>query len=100
MFEKISPLIDEIDKQLSSYQDPFNKIKTLSELIILGLASSNPVKALKETRDLQRSLIGFNRASAFIAISRSIPKKDAQLLLQSIILAAPYSKNKFNKQHS
>jgi len=100
IFEKISPLIDEIDKQLSSYQDPFNKMKTLSELIIFVLASSNPVKALKEARDLQRSLIGFNKASEFIAISRSISKKNAQLLLQSIILAAPYSKNKFNKQHS
>ncbi len=64
------------------------------------LASSNPVKALKEARDLQRSITGFNKASGFIAISKNISIKNAQLLLQSVILTATYSKNKFNKQRN
>ena len=72
----------------------------LSEIIIMGLSTSNPVKTLKETRDLQRSIIGFNKASEFISISKNISIIDAKLLLRSIIRTVPYSKNKFNKQQN
>ena len=100
IFGKISPLIDDLDKQFGKYQTRDNRIKMLSEIIIMGLSTSNPVKTLKETRDLQRSIIGFNKASEFISISKNISIIDAKLLLRSIIRTAPYSKNKFNKQQN
>jgi len=66
----------------------------------MGLASSNPVKTLKETRDLQHSIMGFNKASEFISVSKNISIIDDKLLLQMVIRTAPYSKNKFNKQQN
>jgi hypothetical protein len=46
---------------------------------------------------LHRSTKGIKKASGFVTLSQNIPLEQAQLMLKSIILAAPYSKNKFNK---
>jgi hypothetical protein len=96
IFEKISHLIDDLDTQLSTYKSHEERIKILSEAIIFSLMSSNPVGALKDIINLHRSTMGFQKASGLIAFSRKIPLDQAQLMLKTIILAAPYSKNKFN----
>jgi hypothetical protein len=41
--------------------------------------------------------MGFKKASGFVALSHNIPLNKTQLMLKSIILAAPYSRNKFDK---
>ncbi len=96
IFEKISPLIDELDTQLSTYKIPEERIKILSESIISALSSSNPVQTLKEIIKLHHTTIGIKKASGFVAITRKIPLDKARSMLATIILTAPYSKNKFD----
>jgi hypothetical protein len=96
IFEKISPLIDELDTQLSTYKIPEERIRILSESIISALSSYNPVQYLKEIITLHRSTMGIKKASGFVAITRKIPLDATQLMLATIILTAPYSKNKFD----
>jgi hypothetical protein len=40
--------------------------------------------------------MGFKKASGFVALSYNIPLDNAQSMLATIILIAPYSKNKFD----
>jgi hypothetical protein len=54
-FEKISPLIDELDTQLSAYKTHEERIKILSEQIIFALSSSNTVHSLKDIINLHSS---------------------------------------------
>jgi hypothetical protein len=96
IFEKISPLIDELDVLLSTF-DPANRIKMLSDVIISSLISLNPVHSIKGYLSYYRSLIGINKASAFVAASENIPLNQAKEKLKTIILVAPYSKDKYNK---
>ena len=49
IFEKISPLIDELDTLLSKYKPDPERIKILSDVISYSLMSSNPVRSLKDT---------------------------------------------------
>jgi uncharacterized membrane protein len=97
-FEKISPLIDELDTLLiSTYIQNINRTQILASVIISSLTSQNPVKFIKNQINFYRSFIGIKKASGFVALTQNIPLEQAQLLLKSIILAAPYSKNKFDK---
>jgi predicted ribosome quality control (RQC) complex YloA/Tae2 family protein len=98
IFEKISPLIDELDTQLSTYKIHEERMKILSDSIISALSSYNPVQSLKEIIKLHRSTMGIKKASGFVAFSHNIPLDKAQSMLATIILTAPYSKkNKFDK---
>jgi hypothetical protein len=98
IFEKISPLIDELDTLLiSTYIQNINRTQILASVIISSLTSQNPVKFIKNQINFYRSFIGIKKASGFVALTQNIPLEQAQLMLKSIILAAPYSKNKFNK---
>jgi hypothetical protein len=67
IFEKISPLIDELDTQLSVYKIPEERIKILSESIIFALSSSTSVQTLKDIINLHRSTKGFKKASGLVA---------------------------------
>ena len=96
IFEKISPLMDELDTQLSTYKIPEERIKILSESIISALSSYNPVQSFKEIIKLHRSTMGIKKASGYVAFSHNISLDKAQSILATIILTAPYSKNKFD----
>lgn len=96
IFEKISPLIDEFDVQLSVYKTPEERTKILSDAIILALSSANPVRSLKDIINLHHSIKGFRKASGFVAFTHKISLDQAQLMLKTIILTSTYSKNKFN----
>jgi hypothetical protein len=91
IFEKISPLIDEFDTQLSTYKIPEERIKILSESIIFALSSSNPVQILKDIIKLHRTTKGIKKASGFVVLSHNIPPDKAQSMLATIILTALYS---------
>lgn len=99
IFEKISPLIEDLDTLLSTYKSPDEKIKMVSEGIILALMSSNPVSTLKDIINLHRLNKGITKAVAFTAKSKNITPEQAQSMLKGMVMTAPYSKNeyKFNK---
>ena len=99
IFGKISPLIEDLDTLLSTYKSPDEKIKMVSEGIILALMSSNPVRTLKDIINLHRLNKGITKAVAFIAKSKNITPEQAQSMLKAMVMTAPYSKNenKFNK---
>jgi hypothetical protein len=98
IFEKISPLIDELDTLLiSTYIQNINRTQILASVIISSLTSQNPVKSIKNHINFYRSFIGIKKASGFVALSQNIPPDKAQSMLATIILTAPYSKNKFDK---
>jgi hypothetical protein len=63
--------------------------KQFSKLVLIGIQNKNQI-------NFYRSTNGFKKASGFVALTQNIPLDKAQLLLKSIILAAPYSKNRFN----
>jgi hypothetical protein len=65
--------------------------------IIFALPSSNPVHTIKDIINLHRTTKGIKKASGFVALSHNIPLNKTQLMLKSIILAVPYSRNKFDK---
>jgi hypothetical protein len=99
IFEKISPLIDELDTLVSAYKSPDEKDKILSDEIMLALMSPNPVRSLKDMINLHRLYSGIKKASESVANSKKITPEQAQLILRTMVLTAPYSKNenKFNK---
>jgi hypothetical protein len=99
IFEKISPLIDELDTLLSVYKSHEERMKILSDGIILALISSNPVRSLKEIIKLHRLYKEITKTYGFVAISKNITLGQAQLMLKTMVLSAPCSKNKnkFNK---
>jgi hypothetical protein len=95
IFEKISPLIDELDTlSKSTYIQNVNRTQILASVIISSLTSQNPVKFIKDQINFYRAFIGIKKASGFVALSHNIPLDQAHLMLKSIILTAPYSKNK------
>jgi hypothetical protein len=96
IFEKISPFIDELDSLLSIYKPHPERIKILSNVISYSLISSNPVLSLKDTIRFYRSTIGIKKTLGFVSMSNNITQDQAKEMLKTIILAAPYSKNKFN----
>jgi hypothetical protein len=61
IFEKISPLIDDFDTQLTAYKIPEERIKILSESIIFALSSSNPVRSLKDIIKSHHSIKGIKK---------------------------------------
>ncbi len=93
IFEKISPLIDELDKLLS-FKPNQERIKMLSDAIIFALMSSNPVHSLKDTISILRSINGIKKASGFVALANNIPLNQAKEMVTTMILSAPYTKNK------
>ena len=99
IFEKISPLIDELDTLVSAYKSPDEKDKILSDGIMLALMSPNPVRSIKDMINLHRLYNGIKKASDSVANSKKITPEQAQLILRTMVLTAPYSKNenKFNK---
>jgi hypothetical protein len=99
IFEKISPLIEDLDILLSAYKSPDEKIKMVSDGIILALMSPNPVRSLKDIINLHRLNNGITKAVAFTAKSKKITPEQALSMLKAMVLIAPYSKNenKFNK---
>jgi hypothetical protein len=94
IFEKISPLIDELDILLSEYKYHEERINILSDGIILALMSPNPVRSLKDLINLQRLYKGITKASGFVSISKNITPAQALSMLKAMVLSAPYSKNK------
>ena len=63
--------------------------------------SPNPVRSLKDLINLHRLYKGIKKASDFVSKSKKITPEQAQLILRTMVLTAPYSKNenkyKFNK---
>lgn len=99
IFEKTSPLIDELDALLlSTYVQNIDRIQLLSTTITSALMSQNPVNVIKAQINFYRSLIGIKKASGFVAASHNISLDQAKDMLKTIILSAPYSKNKFDNQ--
>ena len=92
-------MIEDLDTLLSTYKTPDEKIKMVSEGIILALMSSNPVRSLKDIINLHQLNKGITKAGAFTNKSKNITPEQALSMLKTIVLTAPYSKNenKFNK---
>jgi hypothetical protein len=97
IFEKISPLIDELDLLLIKYKPDPERKQILSNVIGLSLATSNPVRSLKDTINYYRVTKIMEKATSYVAESQNITPNQAKEMLKSIILAAPYSRDKFYK---
>jgi hypothetical protein len=81
IFEKISPLIDELDTLLiSTYIQNINRTQILASVIISSLTSQNPVKFIKKHINFYRSFIRIKKASGFVALTQNIPLEQGQLL--------------------
>jgi hypothetical protein len=96
IFEKISPLIDELDLLLIKYKPDPERKKIISNVIGLSLATSNPVRSLKDTINYYRVTKVMEITTSYVAESQNITPNQAKEMLKSIILAATYSRDKFN----
>jgi hypothetical protein len=98
IFEKISPLIDELDLLLIKYKPDPERKQILSNVIGLSLATPNPVRSLKDTINFYRVTKIMEKATSYVAESQNTTPNQAKEMLKSIILAAPYSRDKFNNK--
>jgi hypothetical protein len=92
IFEKLMPLVDELDKILRDIKENMERIKILSDTIIKSLMSPNPFKYLKETIKNYRIEAGFVKASGFIALSENISLQKAKIKLKTLAWNSPYIK--------
>jgi hypothetical protein len=95
VFEKMLPLIEELDSLLSDVQVE-KRIDTVGQIIMSSLMTSNPFKAMRDAINLRNSIKGMEKASYFVATSSKITQVQAQELLRSTVLNAPYFKNKLD----
>ena len=95
VFEKMLPLIEELDSRLSGVPAE-KRIDTVGQLIMSSLMTSNPFKAMRDAINLRNSIKGMEKASYFVAASRKISAAQAQELLRLTVLHAPYFKNKLD----
>jgi hypothetical protein len=98
IFEKISPLIDEFDTLLTKYESDPERKKILSNVISLSLATSTPVRSLKDTINYYRVTKEMEKVTSYVAESQNITQNQAKEMLKTIILTAPYSRDKFNNK--
>ena len=98
IFEKISPLIDEFDTLLTKYEPDPERKKILSNVIGLSLATSTPVRSLKDTINYYRVTKEMEKVTSYVAESQNITQNQAKERLKTIILTAPYSRDKFNNK--
>ncbi len=95
IYGKMLPLVEELDKLLLDVT-PAERIDTVAKIIISSLMFSNPIKAIKHAIDFQHSIKGMKKASYFVAASNKISPVQAQQMLRTAILNAPYFKKKLN----
>jgi hypothetical protein len=95
IFGKMLPLIEEFDNLLLDIPHA-ERIDAVAQIIISSLMSSNPFKAMENAINFQKSIAGMKKASYFIAGWKKILPIQAQGLLRTAILNAPYFKTKLN----
>jgi hypothetical protein len=95
VFGKMLPLIEELESLLSNVSAE-KRIDTVGQLIMSSLMTSNPFKAMRDAINFHNSIKGMKKASYFVAASRKITSVQAQEVLRSTILNAPYFKNKLD----
>lgn len=78
IFEKLMPLVDELDMILRENKDNKERIKILSDTIIQSLMSPNPFKFVKETTRVHRTEVGIVKAYGYIALSENISPEQAK----------------------
>lgn len=93
VFGKMLPLVEELDKGLSDLPHA-ERINRVAELIILSLSSPNPFRLIKNAINFHQTIAGMKKASYFVAASKKISPAQAQEILRTSIMNAPYFKNK------
>ncbi len=91
-FEKLMPLVNELDILLKSYKKPDEIAKTISETITRSMMSQDPFKFVKDTIVVHRTEMGFIKASEYIALSDNISLHQAKIMLKALAWNSPYFK--------
>ena len=92
IFEKLSPLVDELDTLLAKYKTPAERTKILADTITQSLLSPNPFKFIKGAIRFHWTELGFEKASGYIAISENISQQQAKTKLKALAWNSPYFK--------
>jgi len=92
IFEKLAPLIDELDTLLTKYKQPAERIKTLSDTVTQSLMAPNPFKFIKDTIGNHRAGFGFEKASEYIALSENISHQQVKIKIKVLAWNSPYFK--------
>lgn len=96
IFEKLMPLVDELDMILRENKDNKERIKILSDTIIQSLMSPNPFKFVKETTRVHRTEVGIVKAYGYIALSENISPEQAKTKLNALAWNTPHLKRNLN----
>jgi hypothetical protein len=93
VFGKMLPLIEELESLLSDTPTA-ERTGIVGQIIMTSLMTSNPVKAMRDAINFHNSIKGTKKASHLVAAWKNIPPVQAQELLRSTIMNAPYFKRK------
>ncbi len=91
-FEKLMPLVNELDILLKGYKRPDEIAKIISETITLSMRYSDPFKFVKDTIIDHKTELGFTKASGYIALSDKISLHEAKVKLKALAWNSPYFK--------
>lgn len=91
-FEKLMPLVNELDILLKSYKKQDEIAKIISDTITLSMMSQDPFKVIKDTIIVHKAEIGFIKASGSIALSDNISPHQAKIKLKALAWNSPYFK--------
>lgn len=91
-FEKLMPLVNELDILLKSYKKQDEIAKIISETITQSIISSNSFKFVKDTIVVHKAELGFIKASGYIALSDNISLHQAKIKLKALAWNSPYFK--------
>jgi hypothetical protein len=95
VFGKMLPLLEEIESLLSD-TPPAERKDTVGQIIMTSLMTSNPFKAMRDAINFHNSIKGTKKASYLVAAWKNISPVQAQELLRSTIMNAPYFKRKLD----
>jgi hypothetical protein len=91
-FEKLMPLVNELDTLLKSYKKQDEISKIISHTITQSMMSQDPFKFIKDTIIVHKAEIGFIKASGYIALSDNISQHQANIKLKALAWNSPYFK--------
>ena len=87
-FEELESLLNEFDES--------SKTNIICQIIISCLKSSRPIKSLKETIELYKSLKCMNKISQYFSKDNNLSKEEAKIMLEQLVKNSIYFNNNIN----
>jgi hypothetical protein len=95
VFGQLKPHFEELEYLLDKYDETI-KEKIICQIIISCLTSYRPIKSLKDTIELYKSIDCMNKISYYFSKYNNISKEEARIRLEQLVQNSIYYKNNIN----